>query len=47
MEDHEVKTIRVMEHAIFKNVPVDYEANYFIVNYKNIALKRNLRYDVL
>ncbi len=29
MEEHEVKTVRVMEHASFKNVPVDYEATYF------------------
>ncbi|MBQ4523861.1 MAG: DUF4065 domain-containing protein [Lachnospiraceae bacterium] len=29
MEDHEVKTVRVMEHATFKKVHVDYEATYF------------------
>ena len=29
MKEHEVKTVRVMEHISFKNVPVDYEATYF------------------
>ncbi len=29
MEEHEVKTVRVMERASFKNVQVDYEATYF------------------
>lgn len=29
MEEHEVKTVRVLEHASFKNVPIDYEATYF------------------
>jgi hypothetical protein len=29
MEEHEVKTVHVMEHAIFKNVLVGYEATYF------------------
>lgn len=29
MTEHEVKTVHVMEHASFKNVPVDYEAAYF------------------
>lgn len=28
MEEHEVKTVRLMEHTSFKNVPVDYEATY-------------------
>lgn len=29
MEEHEVKTVGVMEHASFKNMYVDYEAAYF------------------
>lgn len=29
MEEHDVKTVRMMEHTKFKNVDVDYEANYF------------------
>ena len=29
MEEHEVKTVRVMEHTSFKNVQVEYEAVYF------------------
>lgn len=29
MEEHEVKLVHVMEHASFKNMPVDYEASYF------------------
>lgn len=29
MEEHEVKTVRMMEHASFKHVYVDYEAVYF------------------
>lgn len=29
MEDHEVKTVRVMENLTFKNVPVQYEATYY------------------
>lgn len=29
MEEHEVKTVRVMEHRNFKNVDVNYEATYF------------------
>lgn len=29
MEEHEVKTVHVMERASFKNVQVDYEATYF------------------
>lgn len=28
MEEHEVKTVLVKEHATFKNVSVDYEAIY-------------------
>lgn len=28
MEEHEVKTVLVMEHATFKNIQVDYEASY-------------------
>lgn len=28
MEEHEVKTVLVMEHATFKNRTVDYEAIY-------------------
>ncbi len=28
MEEHEVKTVLVMEHATFKNTTVDYEASY-------------------
>ena len=29
MEEHEVKTVRVMEHTNFKNVDVNFEATYF------------------
>lgn len=29
MEGHEVKTVRVMEQASFKDIPVDYKAVYF------------------
>lgn len=29
MEEHEVKTVLIMEHVNFKNVSVDYEASYF------------------
>ena len=29
MEEHEVKTVRMMEHTKFKNEYVDYEATYF------------------
>ena len=29
MEEHEVKTVRVMEHRNFKNVDVNFEATYF------------------
>ncbi len=29
MEEHEVKTVLVMEQATFKNRTVDYEASYF------------------
>ena len=29
MEEHEVKTVLVMDHAMFKNSVVDYEASYF------------------
>lgn len=28
MEEHEVKTVRVMDHTTFKNHIVDYEASY-------------------
>lgn len=28
MEEHEVKTVQVMEHATFKNRTVDYEVTY-------------------
>lgn len=28
MEEHEVKTVLVMDHAAFKNITVDYEASY-------------------
>ena len=28
MEEHEVKTVLVMDHAIFKNRAIDYEASY-------------------
>ena len=29
MEEHEVKTVHIMEHGSFKKVPVEYEAAYF------------------
>lgn len=29
MEEHDVKTIRMKEHTIFKNTPVDYVATYY------------------
>ena len=29
MEEHEVKTVLVMDQATFKNSTVDYEASYF------------------
>ena len=29
MEEHVVQIIRVLEHNVFKNVPVDYYAEYF------------------
>lgn len=29
MEEHVVKTVLVMDHATFKNTPVNYEASYF------------------
>ena len=29
MEEHVVKTVLVMDHATFKNTPINYEASYF------------------
>lgn len=35
MEEHTVQTISVLEHNVFKNVPVDYSAEYFYCDQSN------------
>ena len=35
MEEHTVQVIRVTEHNVFKNVPVDYSAEYFYCDRAN------------
>ena len=29
MEEHDIKTVRLADHTLFKNIPVEYEATYF------------------
>ena len=35
MEEHTVQVISVLEHNVFKGVPVDYSAEYFFCNQAN------------
>ena len=43
MEEHDVKTVRMMEHTKIKDICVDYEATYFYCDYAEILYMDELQ----